>query len=293
MRPEPAAVARPAPTAPAGAIRAAVRRALAEDVGRGDVTTEAVVPAEARLRAAFVYREPAVVAGLPVVRAVFAQLGAPDVLDEAVAEGSAVTAGDVAAVVEGAARVILTGERVALNFLQRLSGIATLTRQAVDAVAGRRVRILDTRKTTPTLRALEKYAVAVGGGANHRFGLFDGILIKDNHIASAGGVAEAVRRARAGRPAGMPIQVEVETLDDLAAALAAGADAVLLDNMTASDVGRAVAFARGRVRLEASGGITLASLAAYAATGVDDISLGALTHSAPSIDIGLDVRQWT
>jgi len=284
---------RPEPVAPVDAIRDAVRRALAEDIGTGDITTESVVPPEARLRAAFVYREPAIVAGLPVVAEVFAQLGAPGIVRELVADGGRVAAGEAAAVVEGAARPILTGERTAVNFLQRLSGVAMITRQAVEAVAGFPVRILDTRKTTPTLRALEKYAVAVGGGDNHRFGLFDGILIKDNHIAGAGGVAEAVRRAKARRPAGLPVQVEVETLDELAAAIAAGANAVLLDNMTPADVRQAVALARGRVRLEASGGITLATVAAYAASGVDDVSLGALTHSAPSIDIGLDVRQWT
>ena len=278
---------------PDRAIRQAVCRALAEDIGPGDITTESVIPVDARLQAVVVYREPAVVAGLPVAREVFGQLGAAEALDEAVLDGVSVGAGAVAAVVEAPARVILSAERVALNFLQRLSGIATLTRAYVCAVAGTRAQILDTRKTTPTLRAIEKYAVAVGGGTNHRMGLYDAVLIKDNHIACVADLATAVGRARAAAPAGVRLQVEVERLEDVEAAIASGADALLLDNMPVEMVRRAVASARGRVSLEASGRMTLENVRAYAETGVDFISVGALTHSAPAIDIGLDVQAWT
>ena len=272
------------------AVRDAVRRALVEDLGPGDITTEAVIPADARLRAAFVYREPAVVAGLLVVREVFARLGAAGALDEAVVEGASVEAGAVAAVVEASARAVLTGERVALNFLQRLSGIATLTRAYVGAIAGTRARILDTRKTTPGLRALEKHAVVVGGGANHRMGLYDAVLVKDNHLACVGDLAMAVRRAKAAAPSGVRVQVEVDRLEDAEVAIASGADALLLDNMPPDTVREAVATTRGRALLEASGRITLENVRAYAETGVDFISVGALTHSAPAIDIGLEVQ---
>ena len=270
------------------AIQEVVRRALAEDLGAGDVTTAAVVDPSASAQARIVFREPGIVAGMDVVREVFAQLDAAAEVDAAIADGSRVEAGELAAVVRAPARAMLTGERVALNFLQRLSGVATLTRAFVDAVEGTGVRILDTRKTTPTLRAFEKYAVRMGGGANHRAGLYDAILIKDNHIAAAGGVAEAIARARRAAPAGMRIQVEVETVDEAAAAVAAGAHALLFDNMPVAEAKRAVAVATGDVRLEVTGGVTLANVRAYAETGVHDISVGALTHSARAIDIGLD-----
>jgi nicotinate-nucleotide pyrophosphorylase (carboxylating) len=278
---------------PTDAIRDAVRRALAEDVGAGDLTTNAVVPPDAVLRAFVVYREPAVVAGLPVMREVYAQLGVADQLDESVLEGTRVAAGETAAVIEAPAAAVLTGERVALNFLQRLSGVATRTRAFVDAVRGTRATILDTRKTTPGLRALEKYAVRMGGGTNHRMGLFDAILIKDNHIAAAGGLEPALRRARAAVAADVRVQVEVDRVEDLESAIRTGADWILLDNLAPAQVAQAVRRVGGRVPLEASGGITLESLRAYAETGVDYISSGDLTHSAPAIDIGLDVQAWT
>ena len=278
---------------PTDAIRDAVRRALAEDIGAGDLTTTAVVPPDAVLHVALVYREPAVVAGLPVVREVYAQLGVADQLDESVVEGARVAAGETAAVIEASAAAVLTGERVALNFLQRLSGVATRTRAFVDAVRGTRATILDTRKTTPGLRALEKYAVRMGGGTNHRMGLFDAVLIKDNHIAAAGGLEPAVRRARAAVAADVRVQVEVDRVEDLESAIQAGADWILLDNLAPAQIAQAVRRVGGRIPLEASGGITLESVRSYAETGVDYISSGDLTHSAPAIDIGLDVQAWT
>lgn len=273
---------------PRETIEEVVRRALAEDVGAGDVTTAAVVDARGRAEARIAFREPGVVAGIDVMREVFAQLDAAAEVDAAASDGTQVGAGDVAAVVHAQTGAMLTGERVALNFLQRLSGVATLTRAFVEAVDGTGVRILDTRKTTPTLRALEKYAVRMGGGANHRQGLYDAVLIKDNHIAAAGGLAAAIAGARRAAPAGMAIQVEVETAAEAAAAVAAGAQALLFDNMTVSEVERSVAVVSGDVRLEVTGGVTLANVRAYATTGVHDISVGALTHSARAIDIGLD-----
>jgi len=273
---------------PRETIEEVVRRALAEDVGAGDVTTAAVVDSRGRAEARVAYREPGVVAGIDVVREVFGQLDATAEVDAAASDGTQVAAGDVAAVVRAQTRAMLTGERVALNFLQRLSGIATLTRAFVNAVDGTGVRILDTRKTTPMLRALEKYAVRMGGGANHRQGLYDAVLIKDNHIAAAGGVAEAIAGVRRAAPAGMAIQVEVETAAEAAAAVTAGAQALLFDNMSVSEVERSVAVVSADVRLEVTGGVTLANVREYAATGVHDISVGALTHSARAIDIGLD-----
>ena len=270
------------------AIGKAVRRALVEDVGAGDVTTTAVVDSQASARARIAFREPGVLAGMGVAREVFAQLDAAAEVDAAVADGTRIGAGETVAVVRASTRSLLTGERVALNFLQRLSGIATLTRAFVDAVEGTGVRILDTRKTTPMLRALEKYAVRMGGGANHRTGLYDAILIKDNHIAAAGDVAEAIARARSAAPADMAIQVEVESPDEAAAAVSAGAHALLFDNMRVAEVERAVGVVGGDVRLEVTGGVTLANVREYAATGVHDISVGAITHSARAIDIGLD-----
>ena len=270
-------------------VEALVERFLEEDIGRGDRTTEAVVPEELRSRARIEAREPAIVAGLDVARACFTALGEVDWRPE-VSDGERIGAGDVLVRIEGPLRVILTAERTALNLLQRLSGIATMTRTYVEAVEGKPVQIVDTRKTTPGLRVLEKYAVRVGGGSNHRAGLDDGILIKDNHIAAAGGVGEAVSRALADVPHGLRVEVEVQDLDELDEALAAGAEAILLDNMSPELIREAVAKAGGKALLEASGGITLETVADYAATGVDLISVGALTHSVRAIDLSLEVE---
>jgi nicotinate-nucleotide pyrophosphorylase (carboxylating) len=270
----------------AEAIDRVVRTALAEDVGGGDRTTDGIVPAGARCRAAIHVEEDAVVCGLDVARAVFVALDEGMGFDAVVADGTTVTAGAVVATLDGAARAVLTGERSALNLLGRLTGIATLTRRYVDAVAGTGVAILDTRKTTPGLRAFEKYAVRCGGGTNHRAGLDDGILVKENHLRLAGGIRPAVAALRNGRP----IEVEAETLDEVSEALDAGVDRILLDNMTPAGVARAVELVSGRVVLEASGGITLENVRAYADTGVDLISVGALTHSARSLQVSLELE---
>jgi nicotinate-nucleotide pyrophosphorylase (carboxylating) len=262
-----------------------VRAFLAEDVGDGDVTAEAVVPADARLDATLLLKEDGIVCGLEVAEAVFRELD-PDVLFEPLAHDGDRVRGEVARV-SGSARALLTGERTALNLLGRLSGIATLTRRYVDAVAGTGTSILDTRKTTPGLRALEKLAVRTGGGSNHRFGLYDAVLIKDNHLRLSGGVAASVRRAK---ETGLPVEVEVETLRDVDAALDAGADTILLDNMTPAQLREALGVVRGRAHTEASGGITLETIREVAATGVDAISVGALTHSACSLDVSMEVR---
>lgn len=265
-----------------------VRRALAEDVGKGDVTTAAIAPAGARAAGDLIARSACVLAGLDAAIEAFVQLD-PDVeADRRRRDGDRCGAGDAVARVTGSAAALLTAERTALNFLQRLSGTATLTRRFVDAAAGRAV-ILDTRKTTPTLRALEKYAVRAGGGANHRAALDAAILIKDNHVRIAGSVTEAVRRARAAGPA-PPIEVEAQSLDEVDEAVAAGADVVLLDNLSVADVRAAVARIGGRAGTEASGGVTLERAAALAATGVDRMSVGALTHSAPAVDFSFDLR---
>jgi nicotinate-nucleotide pyrophosphorylase (carboxylating) len=261
--------------------------ALAEDVGEGDVTTEATVDEDAVGTAELLLREPGVVCGLGVAEAVFRALD-PDLrFEPLVDEGTSVPGGTAVARVTGPERAILTGERTALNFLARLSGIATLTRRYVDAVAGTRAAILDTRKTTPGLRALEKHAVVTGGGRNHRFGLDDGVLVKDNHLRAAGSVATAVERLRSATP--LPVEVECDTLEQVSEALAAGADAILLDNMSLDELRAAVALARGRARLEASGGVTFENVRAIAETGVDEISVGALTHSARSLDVSLEL----
>ncbi|NJN16653.1 MAG: carboxylating nicotinate-nucleotide diphosphorylase [Oscillochloris sp.] len=269
-----------------------VARALAEDVGSGDLTTMAVIPAAAQAAAQFVFREPGVVAGLPVVAAVFAGVDPALECEIQQPEGTQVAAGTSVAVVRGPARGLLIGERVALNLLQRMSGIATVTRRYVDTIVGTQARILDTRKTTPGLRALEKYAVRVGGALNHRFGLYDGVMLKDNHLAilAASGVdmPGAVRLARASVGPMVTVEVEVESVVDAAAAAAAGADMILLDNMPPAQLREAVAAIAGRARTEASGGITLQTLRAVAESGVDYISVGALTHSARALDIGLD-----
>jgi nicotinate-nucleotide pyrophosphorylase (carboxylating) len=258
---------------------------LAEDVGEGDVTTEAVVPADARLTAALLLKEKGVLCGLEVAEAVFRELD-PELEFEPLANEGETTRGEIARL-SGNARALLTGERTALNLLGRLSGIATLTCRYVDAVAGTGARILDTRKTTPGLRSLEKLAVRTGGGTNHRLGLFDAILIKDNHVRLAGGVAEAVRRAQGHR---VPVEVECETLADVRDALAAGADAILLDNMPPAQLREAVAIVGGRATTEASGGVTIDTVREIAETGVDFVSVGALTHSAHSLDVSMEVR---
>jgi nicotinate-nucleotide pyrophosphorylase (carboxylating) len=274
-------------------IHTIVERALHEDVGQGDLTTLAVIPAEATARANIVFKEDGVVAGLPVLAAVFKVVDTT--LDVAVCaeEGAHLDAGAVVARISGRARGILTGERVALNFIQRLSGIATLTARYVAAVGDTPVRVLDTRKTTPDLRALEKYAVRIGGGVNHRSGLYDAIMLKDNHLALLAahgcGLGEAVRRARAEVGPMVRIEVEVESAADALTAAEAGADMILLDNMSFEAMREAVARVKGRAILEASGGITLETIHAVAETGVDYISVGALTHSAHALDISLDL----
>ena len=267
-----------------------VRRALAEDLGRaGDLTTDAIVPPGLDAEARLVARAAGRIAGVEPALAAFRLLDPAVAAEVALPDGSDAAAGATIATVRGPARAILAAERTALNFLGRLSGVATATRGLVAAVAGHRARIVCTRKTTPGLRALEKYAVRAGGGANHRFGLDDAVLIKDNHRALAGGVRPAVERARAAVGHLVKVEVEVDTLDQLDEALAAGADAVLLDNMPLDVLRRAVERARGRAITEASGGITAGTAAAVAATGVDLISVGWLTHSAPALDVALDV----
>jgi nicotinate-nucleotide pyrophosphorylase (carboxylating) len=264
-----------------------VHAALAEDIGAGDVTTEATVAADAVGAAAILVKEPGVVCGLRAVEATFRALDSDIEFEAFARDGDAVEAPAVVARVAGSQRAILTGERVALNFLGRLSGIATVTRHYVDAVAGTRAVVLDTRKTTPGLRALEKHAVATGGGRNHRFGLDDAVLIKDNHLRAAGSIAAAVDLVRAASD--LPIEVECEMLAQVGEALAAGVDAILLDNMTPAELRDAVALTDGRARLEASGGVTLDTIRAIAETGVDEISVGALTHSARSLDVSLEL----
>lgn len=267
-----------------------VRAALREDLGRaGDLTTDAIVPADAQGEARFVAREAGIVSGIFVVERVFAALDPAVRVAVAVRDGGQVSPGTVIATVNGSLRAILTGERTALNFLSRLSGIATATSRLVEAVAGTRATIADTRKTTPGLRALEKAAVRDGGGANHRFGLDDAILIKDNHVAIAGGITAAIGAARLHAGHLVKIEIEVDTLDQLDEALAARADIVLLDNFTLDQLREAVDRTAGRALLEASGRIDAATVAAVAASGVDLISSGALTHSVRILDIGLDI----
>jgi nicotinate-nucleotide pyrophosphorylase (carboxylating) len=282
-----------APTVPALPqllIRDAVRAALVEDLGRaGDITSAATIPAEAQATAALVARKAGVLAGLAIAECAFRMLD-PDVRFTAkLVDGDGLPVGTVVAEIEGNARAILSAERVALNFLCHLSGIATATAGLVAKVAHTRTRISDTRKTLPGMRAFEKHAVRCGGGVNHRFGLDDAILIKDNHIAVVGGVAEAIRRARAGVGHLVKVEVEVDTLEQLAEAMTAAPDAVLLDNMPPDRLRAAVRLVAGRSVTEASGGITPESVAAIAETGVDMISSGWLTHSAPALDLALDV----
>ena len=268
-------------------VRAAVEVALAEDVGKGDITTQAIIPSGARLRAIIVARQPIVVAGVPVAVEAFRRIDRESEIEIEAPDGSKVDSGAIIARLDGKASAILPAERTALNFLQTLSGIATLTRKFVDRIEGTGAVLLDTRKTLPGLRALSKYATAIGGATNHRMRLDDGVLIKDNHVAVAGGVAEAVRRAKAK---GLKnVEIECDTVDQVRQALAAGADRLLLDNMSLAMLREAVDVTAGRVPLEASGGVTLETIRAIAETGVDFVSVGAITMSAPSVDIGLDL----
>jgi len=273
------------------AIEEATTRALDEDLGRaGDVTSIATIPESAKAHAVLVARQAGVIAGLPLAIATFRKLSADILIQAYVRDGAAVAAGVHLLTISGPARAVLAGERTALNFVGRLSGIAALTADHVRHTAGTRMRICCTRKTTPGLRALEKYAVRCGGGFNHRFGLDDALLIKDNHIAVAGGIRAVLERARAHAGHLVKIEIEVDTLDQLREVLDTGiADAVLLDNMDIPTLTEAVGLAHGRVVLEASGGVTLSSIAKIAATGVDYASCGALTHSAPNFDVALDI----
>ena len=269
-------------------LHAHIRLALEEDLGAGDITTASIVPNDARAHARLIAKQDGIVAGLDVAEAVFLELDRSVSFKALVPEGSRVSSGQVLAEIGGPARAILSAERTALNFLGRMSGIATLTRQFVDAVAGTPARILDTRKTAPGLRAFDKLAVRRGGGANHRLGLYDMILIKDNHIDLAGSLVEAIRRAQAAET-GLEIEVEARTIDEVQAALDAGARRILLDNMSPSMMKEAVAIGGGRARLEASGNVSLDNIREIAQTGVDDISIGALTHSARVFDMSLEL----
>ncbi len=273
------------------ALQAQVRRALQEDVGPGDVTTEATVPAQARARALITQKEPGAIYGLAAAEAAFAELDADARASRLVAEGVWREQGGPVLSVEGLARALLTAERTALNFLAHLSGVASMAARATSAVQGTGARVLDTRKTTPGLRALEKAAVAAGGASNHRAGLYDAILIKENHIAAAGGIAEAVERARAAAPElAATLEVEVRDAAEIEQALTAGAPRLLLDNMNNVQLRAAVAQVAGRASLEASGGVTLETLRSVAESGVEWISMGALTHSAPALDLSLTLE---
>jgi nicotinate-nucleotide pyrophosphorylase (carboxylating) len=268
--------------------REIVRRALAEDLGWGDVTTEAVVPSEIRARGIILVKSACVIAGLDVAAEAFSQLDPGCVFDRKRQDGDRCEPGDVVAELRGQAASMLTAERTALNFLQRLSGIATLTRRFVDAAAGT-IIVLDTRKTTPTLRALEKYAVRAGGATNHRAGLDDGILIKDNHVRLAGGVREAVKRMKEDDPE-MPIEVEAQSLEQVDEAIAAGADVILVDNLPIDAIREAVKRVNGRAQIELSGGVTLERIPELAKTGANYVSVGALTHSAPAADLSFELE---
>lgn len=284
----------PSPASPASLETIAaplIRAALLEDVGRGgDLTTEAIVDPQRRVRARIVARRPGIVAGLDLAALAFTFLDDGVAISRHVRDGARAGANETIAIIEGRAHPILTGERTALNLLARLSGIATATRALADAVAHTKARIADTRKTTPGLRALERYAVRCGGGQNHRFGLDDGVLIKDNHLALAGSIRQAVAAARARAGHMVKIEIEVDTLEQLREALAEPIDAVLLDNMTPAQLAEAVKIVGGRVLTEASGGVTKENVAAIAESGVDLISVGGLTHGAPALDLALDIE---
>jgi nicotinate-nucleotide pyrophosphorylase (carboxylating) len=266
-----------------------IKRALEEDIGYGDITTLSVIPAEQRAQGVFYAKTPGIVAGVEVCQAVFTHLE-PDIIFETLKnDGEKIVPGDVIAVVRGTTRTLLTGERVALNFLQRLSGIASKTRHMVDMIKGSSAQILDTRKTTPGLRILEKYAVGVGGARNHRFGLYDGVMIKDNHIKAVGSIQQAVVAVRKKVPHTIKIEVEVENMLQLQEALEAKADIIMLDNMDVYEMAEAVSIVAGRALLEASGGINEDNLVEVARTGVDFISMGVLTHAVSSLDISFDI----
>ncbi|MEW6368501.1 MAG: carboxylating nicotinate-nucleotide diphosphorylase [Acidobacteriota bacterium] len=263
--------------------------ALKEDIGHGDLTTQLVLQGDERARGQACAKSDFVLAGLDIFLRIFKRLDPQLQVHSAKSDGQTVSRGDVLCEIEGRAAALLTGERVALNFLQHLCGIATTTSMFVAAVRGTAAQVTDTRKTVPTLRPIDKYAVRMGGGRNHRFGLFDGILIKDNHIRIAGGIREAITRTRRSTPQPMPIEIEVATLGELQEGLAEGAELILLDNMTVDQVREAVRINAGRATLEASGGVTLENVRDYALTGVNRISVGALTHSAPAADISFEM----
>ena len=268
-------------------IKKLIDMALAEDLGPGDITTENLISPDAAGRATVVAKEPLTLAGLAVARYVFERLDPSVVFTTRFNDGDTLLPGQTAIRLAGSLAALLTAERTALNFLQRLAGIATFTREYVDLLRGQKVRLLDTRKTTPGWRALEKYAVRIGGGTNHRIGLYDAVLIKDNHIVAAGGIASAVASMRSRVPGDMTIEVETASLDQVRSALEAGAHIIMLDNMDLDQIRAAVALVAGRAKLEVSGGVTLENLAALAATGIDFISCGALTHSARAVDLGM------
>lgn len=270
-------------------VEAFIEAVIAEDLGPGDRTSEATIAAEEPLTAAMVAREAAVVAGVPLAVEVFRHFDPDAKIDIHASDGGAVAAGAALLTVSGHARAILAAERPALNIVQHLSGVATLTRSHVEAISGTGAVLLDTRKTIPGLRRLAKYATRMGGAQNHRMGLYDAVLIKDNHIAAAGGIVAAIAKARAAGEA--QIEVECDTLDQARAAVAAGADRLLLDNMTTGDLRQVVSEVDGRIPLEASGGVTLQTIRAIADTGVDYISVGRITQSAPAVDIGLDTNR--
>ncbi|QJC54116.1 carboxylating nicotinate-nucleotide diphosphorylase [Paenibacillus albicereus] len=273
-------------------LRESIRGWLAEDIGTGDITTRSTIPADSVMKAVIHVKEDGIVAGLPVAEAVFGVVDPALVFTALVQDGDAVVKGTVIAEVEGRTHSILTGERLALNLMQRLSGVATKTKQFVDALEGLPTRLVDTRKTTPGHRLLEKYAVRIGGGSNHRFGLYDAVMIKDNHIKGAGGIAAAVAAARAAIPHTMKIEVETESLAEVGQALDSGADIIMLDNMEPALMREAVSLIRGRaphVVIEASGGVSLDTVRGIAETGVDVISVGGLTYSFRSLDISLDL----
>ena len=272
----------------AGAYTELVRRALAEDVGRADITTRGTIDATQKAHAVLLAKSPCVVAGLDVASEAFRQLDPAIAITIHRGDSASCAGGMVVAEYEGTASGLLTAERTALNFMQRLSGIATLTRRFVEAADGR-ITVLDTRKTTPLLRALEKYAVRAGGGVNHRFGLEDGILIKDNHVRLAGGVVEAVARMKKAASL-LPIEVEAQSLQQVDDALEAGADIILLDNLSTPEIVVAVGKCRGRAKTEISGGVTLARMPELAVSGADYVSIGALTHSAPAVDLSFEIE---
>jgi nicotinate-nucleotide pyrophosphorylase (carboxylating) len=263
--------------------------ALEEDLGPGDITTSAIIDPSMKGEARLLAKEEIILAGIEVFSRVFSRLDSEIIVECMYHDGDAVPDGDDICAVKGSMRGILSGERTALNFLQHLSGIATLTRRHVEKTDSSRVRVIDTRKTTPGLRILEKYAVRMGGGFNHRFGLFDGILIKDNHIAAAGSLSKALAKIKGRVPHTLRIEVEVEDIKGVEEAIGAGADAILLDNMSLKEIREAVSIAGGRVLLEASGGINLESIEEISKTGIDLISVGAITHSARSVDISLEL----